>query len=66
MTKIRDLFLLLPFVLTGGVLVAYSLVMSLFAVHRVDSFAAFSPFLLAGTALLFLGPAVVVVVRRSS
>ena len=65
MTKIRDLFLLLPFVLTGGALVAYSLVMSLFSVYRVYAFVAFSPSLLAGIALLLLGPAVVAVVRRS-
>ena len=66
MAKIRDLFLLMPFVLTGGVLVAYSLAMSLFAVYRVYALVAFLPLLLAGTALLFLGPAVVAVVRRSS
>jgi len=66
MTKIRDLFLLLPFVLTGGALVAYGLVMSLLAVYRVDALVAFSPLLLAGTGLLLLGPAVVAVVRRSS
>ena len=65
MTKIRDLFLLLPFVLTGGALVAYSTAMSLFSVYRVYAFVAFSPSLLAGIALLLLGPAVVAVVRRS-
>ena len=65
MTKIRDLFLLLPFVLTGGALAAYSAVMSLFSVYRVYAFVAFSPSLLAGIALLLLGPAVVAVVRRS-
>jgi hypothetical protein len=65
MTEIRDLFLLLPFLLTGGALVAYSTVMRLFSVYRVYAFVAFSPFLLAGIALLLLGPAVVAVVRRS-
>ncbi len=42
---------------------AYGLVMSLFAVYRVDTLVAFSPLLLAGSGLLLLGPAVV---RRSS
>jgi hypothetical protein len=65
MTKVRDLFLLLPFVLTGGALVAYGSVMTLFSVYRVYALVAFSPLLLAGAALLFLGPAVVAVVRRS-
>ncbi len=65
MTKIRDLLLLLPFLLTGGALVAYSTVMSLFSVYRVYAFVALSPFLLAGISLLLLGPAVVAVVRRS-
>jgi hypothetical protein len=65
MTTIRDLFLLLPFVLTGGALVAYGSVMTLFAVYRVYALVAFSPLLLAGAALLFLGPAAVAVVRRS-
>lgn len=63
MTKVRDLFLLLPFTLMGGSLAAYSLVMSLFAMDRVYAFLAFSSFLVAGTLLLCLGPAVV---RRSS
>ena len=63
--KIRDLSLLLPFLLTGGALVAYSTVMSLSSVYRVYAFVAFSPFLIAGIALLLLGPAVVAVVRRS-
>jgi len=65
MTKVRDLFLLLPFVLTGGALVAYGSVMTLFSVYRVYALVAFSPLLLAGAALLFLGPAVVAVVHRS-
>ncbi len=65
MTTIRDLFLLLPFGLAGGALVAYGLVMSLFSVYRVDALVAFSPILVAGAALLFLGPVVVAVVRRS-
>ncbi len=65
MTKIRDLFLLLPFILTGGALVAYGSVMTLFSVYRVFALVAFSPLLLAGAALLSLGPAVVAVVRRS-
>ena len=64
MKRIRDL-LLLPFMLKGGFLVAYCLVMSLFAIKRVYAFLAFSPFLLGGILLLCLGPAVVVV-RRSS
>ena len=64
MIQIRDLFLLLPFLLTGGALVAYSTVMSLFSVYRVYAFVAFSPFLLVGIALLLLGPAVVAVVSR--
>jgi len=65
MKKIRDLSLLLPFLLTGGALVAYGAVMSLSSVYRVYAFVAFSPFLIAGIALLLLGPAVVAVVRRS-
>ena len=65
MTTIRGLFLLLPFVLTGGALVAYGPVMTLFAVYRVYALVAFSPLLLTGAALLFLGPAVAAVVRRS-
>ena len=65
MAKVRDLFLLLPFVLTRGALVAYGSVMTLFAVYRVYALVAFSPLLLAGAALLFLGPTVVAAVRRS-
>jgi hypothetical protein len=65
MSRVWDLFLLLPFLLTGGALVAYSLLMTLFAVYRVYAFVALSPFLLAGISLLLLGPAVVAVVRRS-
>ena len=57
--------MLLPFLLTGGALVAYSLLMTLLAVYRVYAFVALSPFLLAGISLLLLGPAVVAVVRRS-
>ena len=65
MSRVRDLFLLPPSLLTGGALVAYSLLITLFAVYRVYALVAFSPLLLAGAALLFLGPAVVAVVRRS-
>jgi hypothetical protein len=64
MSRVRDLFLLLPFLLTGGALVAYSLLMRMFAVYRVYAFVALSPFLPAGISLLLLGPAVVAVVRR--
>jgi hypothetical protein len=65
MSRVRDLFLLLPFLLTGGALVTYSLLITLLAIYRVYAFVAFSPFLLAGISLLLLGPAVVAVVRRS-
>ncbi len=65
MSRVRDLFLLLPFLLTGGALVAYSLLITLLAIYRVYAFVALSPFLLAGISLLLLGPAVVAVVRRS-
>ncbi len=50
----------------GGSLLAYSLVMSLFAIDRAYAFLAFPPFLMGGILLLCLGPAVVVVVRWSS
>jgi hypothetical protein len=43
MSRVRDLPLLLPFLLTGGVLVVYSLLMTLFAVYRVYAFVALSP-----------------------
>ncbi len=64
-TKVRDLFLLLPFLLTGGALVAYGAVMVVFSVYRTYALLAFSPLLAVGGALLVLGPIAVAVVRRS-
>ncbi len=55
----------LPFVLTGGVLVVFSL-MILFAPNRVYAFVSFLPFLVAGILLLCLGPVVAAAARRSS
>jgi hypothetical protein len=60
------LSVLLPFALTGGVLVAYSLTMTLFALDRAYAFVSFSPFLVAGILLLCLSPVVVTAARRSS
>ena len=56
----------LPFVLTGGVLVVFSLMMILFAPNRVYAFVSFLPFLVAGILLLCLGPVVAAAARRSS
>ena len=65
MSSVRDALVLLPFMSTGGTLVAYSLVMMSVAIDRAHALVGFSPFLVMGVLLIGFGMLTVVVVRRS-